>query len=158
MFERKQEVAARVEETFEFFADAANLQAITPAFLGFDILTPAPIEMREGTLIEYRLRLLGMPMRWLTRIQEWVPNRAFTDVQIRGPYALWVHRHTFQPSGAGTWVHDRVEYALPLAPFSDPVHALWVRPMVERIFAHRREVITQVLGATTSPGRCERRP
>ncbi len=146
VFQSEQQVAAGIEETFEFFSDAANLEAITPPFLGFQILTPLPIEMRVGALIEYRLRLLGMPLHWITRIEEWEANRAFTDIQLKGPYARWVHRHTFTPQGSGTLVRDRVEYALPLAPLSDPVRALLVRPMIKRIFSHRRGAIAQVLG------------
>ena len=146
VLETDQWVPRSPAETFAFFADAANLQAITPAFLGFEIRTPLPIAMHAGTLIEYRIRLGGVPMQWLTRIERWEPVHAFVDVQLRGPYARWVHLHTFTPEGAGTRVRDRVEYALPLAPLSAPVHALFVRPTIERIFRHRHEVIARVLG------------
>ena len=144
--ETKQVVAADIEETFAFFANAANLDAITPPSLGFTILTPLPIVMREGALIEYRLRLGGMPIHWLTRIDAWDPGLSFTDTQLRGPYALWVHRHSFAPHPDGTLIRDRVDYALPLSYLTAPVHALFVRPMIERIFAYRREVIAGVLG------------
>jgi hypothetical protein len=146
VFETTQAVAAGIEETFAFFSDAANLDAITPPSLGFTILTPLPIVMREGALIEYRLRLMGMPIHWLTRIDEWTPGRSFTDTQLRGPYALWVHRHSFAPHRDGTLIQDRVDYALPLPNLTAPIHALFVRPMIERIFAYRREVIARVLG------------
>ena len=142
----EQRVGAGLEESFAFFSDAANLQVLTPPFLHFSILTPLPIEMRAGTLIEYRLGLMGLPLGWLTRIEEWEPNQSFTDVQLRGPYARWIHRHTFRPHGGGTSVHDRVEYALPLAPLSDPGHVLFVRPTLERIFAYRRDAIARLLG------------
>jgi ligand-binding SRPBCC domain-containing protein len=142
----EQRVRAGLDETFAFFADAANLQAITPPFLDFAIRTPLPIEMRAGTLIEYRLGLMGLPMGWLTRIDEWEPGRGFTDVQLRGPYTRWVHRHTFERDGTGARVLDRVEYALPLAPLSAPAHALFVRPTLERIFAYRRAAIARRLG------------
>jgi len=142
----EQWVGAGIERTFTFFSDAANLEAITPAFLNFRILTPLPIEMREGALIEYRLKLFGAPVHWLTRIQEWEPGRSFTDVQVRGPYALWVHRHRFTPRDGGTLVEDHVEYRVPGAPLSAPVHSLFVRPAIERIFAHRRRVIARLLG------------
>jgi len=144
--EREQWLPAPMERAFAFFADAANLQALTPPFLDFGILTPLPIEMRAGALIEYRLRLMGLPLGWLTRIEEWEPNRSFTDVQLRGPYARWIHRHTFAPGDGGTWVRDRVEYALPLAPFTDPGRVLFVRPILERIFAYRRDAIARLLG------------
>ena len=142
----EQVVGAGIEGTFAFFANAANLDAITPPSLGFTILTPLPIEMREGTLIEYRLGLLGIPIHWLTRIDEWTPGRSFTDTQLRGPYALWVHRHSFAPHQDGTLIRDRVDYALPLAYLTAPIHALFVRHMIERIFAYRRDVIARVLG------------
>jgi ligand-binding SRPBCC domain-containing protein len=146
VLETWQWVPAGLDETFAFFSDARNLEAITPAFLGFEIRTPLPIEMRAGALIEYRLRLMGMPMTWLTRIDEWVPGRMFVDRQLKGPYARWVHTHRFTPEDGGTRVEDRVEYAVPLAPLSDPVRALFVRPTVERIFRHRHQAIARLLG------------
>ncbi len=145
-FVTEQAVAAGIEETFDFFSDAANLDAITPAFLNFQILTTPPIVMREGALIEYRLVLLGIPIYWLTRIDEWIPGRSFTDTQLRGPYARWVHRHSFIPLRDGTLIRDQVEYALPLSYLSAPVHRMFVRPMIQEIFTHRRGVIRQVLG------------
>ena len=146
VLETEQVVAAGIEETFAFFSNAANLDAITPPSLDFTILTPPPIEMREGTLIEYRLGILGMPIHWLTRIDAWDPGRSFTDTQLRGPYALWVHRHSFAPRRDGTLIRDRVDYALPAPFLTAPIHALFVRPMIEKIFAYRREVIARVLG------------
>ncbi len=146
VLQTEQVVAAEIEEAFAFFSNAANLDAITPPSLGFTILTPLPIVMREGALIEYRLRLMGMPIHWRTRIDEWNPGRSFTDTQLRGPYALWVHRHSFAPHRDGTLIRDRVDYALPLPYLTAPIHALFVRPMIERIFAYRREVIARVLG------------
>jgi hypothetical protein len=149
-FEAEQVVAAGVEETFAFFSDAANLDAITPPSLHFTILTPLPIVMREGALIEYRLRLLGLPIHWLTRIDAWEPGRSFTDTQLRGPYALWVHHHSFSRDPHGTRIRDRVDYALPAPYLTAPVHALFVRPMIEKIFAYRREIIARVLGGGPS--------
>jgi ligand-binding SRPBCC domain-containing protein len=131
---------------FAFFADAANLGRITPAFLDFRILTPLPVEMRAGALIDYRLRLMGVPLRWRTRIEEWEPGRAFTDVQLAGPYARWVHRHAFEPRDGGTLVRDRVEYALPLAPLSAPAHALFVGPALRSIFTYRQAAVRRLLG------------
>jgi len=146
-FIASQWVPAGVEETFAFFADAANLEAITPPLLQFEILTPLPVEMRVGARIDYRLRLHGMPVVWHTRIDRWEPGVAFVDRQLRGPYARWVHLHTFVPERGGTRLGDCVEYALPLDPLSRPVHALYVRPTIERIFDHRRAVIERVLGS-----------
>jgi hypothetical protein len=153
VFETEQWVPAGIERTFAFFADARNLEDITPPFLRFRILTPLPIEMRAGTIIDYALSLHGVPIRWRTRIEEWRPGVSFVDAQIRGPYALWVHRHRFEPSRGGTAVRDRVDYALPLDPLSRPAHALIVRPDVERIFAHRHAVIALRLGGPdAAPG------
>jgi len=146
LFETEQVVATGIEETFAFFSNAANLDAITPPSLGFTILTPLPIVMREGALIEYRLRLVGMPIHWLTRIDAWDPGRSFTDTQLRGPYALWVHHHSFAAHSGGTLIRDQVEYALHVPYLTAPVHAVFVRPTIEKIFAYRREVITRVLG------------
>jgi len=146
VLETRQWVPAGIEETFAFFSDARNLEAITPRFLGFEIRTPLPIEMREGALIEYRLRLMGVPMTWLTRIDRWEPGAGFVDRQLRGPYARWVHEHRFTPAGRGTLIEDRIEYAVPLAPLSEPVRTLFVTPTVERIFRHRHEVVARRLG------------
>jgi hypothetical protein len=144
--EAEQWVPAGLDRTFAFFADAANLQAITPPFLDFRIVTPLPVAMREGARIEYRLRLHGVPVRWLTRIEEWAPGRSFVDTQLSGPYALWVHRHTFEPARGGTLVRDRVDYALPLEPWSRPAHAWFVRPALGRIFTYRHGAIARALG------------
>ncbi len=148
VLECSQWVPAPLDRAFEFFADARNLEAITPAFLRFAILTPLPIEMREGALIDYRLALLGAPLRWRTRIAAWEPPHAFTDVQLAGPYAAWIHRHTFERERDGTRVGDRVEYAVPFAPLSAPVEAWFVRPTLERIFEHRRAAIARLLAAS----------
>jgi ligand-binding SRPBCC domain-containing protein len=123
------------DEVFRFFSDARNLQQITPPWLGFSILTPGPIAMRAGTLIDYRIRLRGLPLRWQSEITEWDPPRAFTDEQRRGPYRLWRHRHRFEPDGGETVVTDHVTYA---APGGRWVHTWWVRPELERIFAYRQ--------------------
>ena len=146
VFACEQWVAADLERAFAFFSDASNLERITPGFLGFRILTPTPIAMGRGTLIRYRLRLFGVPFDWLTRIDDWQPGHSFMDVQLRGPYALWVHEHRFSRRDGGTLVQDRVEYQLPWEPLSAPVRRLLVRPMIERIFRYRRQAIARVLG------------
>ena len=146
-FETRQWVSAPPAEAFAFFADAANLETITPPFLRFEILTPLPVEMRVGARIEYRLRLHGIPVHWRTRIDRWEPGVAFVDRQLSGPYAKWEHLHTFELVRGGTLLGDRVAYALPLDPLSRIVHRTYVRPSVERIFAHRRQVVARLLGA-----------
>ena len=146
LLKSEQQVATSPADAFAFFSQAGNLNALTPAFLHFNILTPLPIAMGEGTLIEYRLRLMGLPVRWLTRIAEWRPDRGFIDVQLRGPYERWIHHHHFTPCDGGTLVRDVVEYALPHVPLSSSIHAWFVRPTLGRIFAYRREAIARAIG------------
>jgi ligand-binding SRPBCC domain-containing protein len=131
------------QEVFAFFADAANLDAITPPWVKFQTITPGPIEMRAGTLIDHRLRIRGFPIRWRTKITAWEPPARFVDEQIRGPYRLWVHEHLFEERDGGTLVADRVRYAVPL---DFIVHPLLVRRDVERIFAWRTECLKRRFG------------
>ena len=140
---REQVLPAAPDEIFPFFADALNLEAITPPLLRFEVTTPAPIEMQVGTLIQYRLRLRGIPVRWLTSIQAWEPPHRFVDVQVRGPYALWHHTHTFEPHRDGTLMRDVVRYALPFGPLGEVAHRLVVRGDLERIFDFRHQALTQ---------------
>jgi ligand-binding SRPBCC domain-containing protein len=127
-------VDASADELFQFFANAGNLDAITPPWLHFRIITPQPIDMREGALIDYRLRVHGLPLRWRTRIMTWQPPHRFVDEQIRGPYRLWIHEHTFIPCAGGTIVRDHVRYAVP---FDRLLHRWFVRPDIEKIFQFR---------------------
>ena len=145
VLEREQVVARSRDDVFSFFAEPANLQALTPPWLHFEILAPAPIGMRAGALIAYRLRLHGLPLRWLTRIEAFEPPLGFVDVQLRGPYRVWHHTHTFEPAGGGTRVRDRVRYALPLPPLGDLAGAPLVRRDLERVFAFRRQAIAAAL-------------
>jgi len=148
--EREQVLRLPPAEAFEFFADAFNLEAITPPWLKFAVDTPGPIDMRPGTLIGYRLRLHGVPVRWLTRIAAWEPGRRFEDVQVRGPYRLWHHSHTFEAHEAGTLMRDRVRYALPLGPLGELAHRALVRRDLRRIFDYRAEAVASRLGAPVS--------
>jgi ligand-binding SRPBCC domain-containing protein len=139
VLERRQRLAAAPERAFAFFADARNLEAITPPWLRFRVLTPDPIAMRAGALIDYRLRLHGLPLRWRTRIDAWEPPHRFVDTQLRGPYALWEHTHTFSPAAPNAVVmSDRVRYALPRL-----VPAWLVRRDLDRIFDFRARVIAE---------------
>jgi ligand-binding SRPBCC domain-containing protein len=126
------------EKIFPFFADAANLDTITPPWLNFQIITPLPITMREGTQIDYRLRIHGVPVRWRTGITIWQPPHRFVDEQIRGPYRQWIHEHAFEPRDGGTLARDLVRYA---APFDFLVHRWLVRPDVDKIFAYRAQAL-----------------
>jgi ligand-binding SRPBCC domain-containing protein len=146
LLRREQHLPQSPGEVFPFFADARNLEAITPPWLGFDVTTPGPIDMRPGALIEYRLRLHAVPIDWRTTIAVWDPPRRFVDVQIRGPYRLWHHTHDFEPDGAGgTVMRDTVRYALPFGPLGALAHALLVRRDLEAIFDFRREAIPRGL-------------
>ncbi len=131
------------EALFPFFADAANLEKITPPWLNFKILNPGRIEMQEGALIEYKLRIHGVAVRWRTRISLWQPPRCFVDEQLRGPYRKWVHRHTFEACDGGTRVRDRVEYSIP---FDFALHRWFVRPDIEKIFRYRSEQLHRRFG------------
>lgn len=134
------------ETVFPFFADAGNLEAITPPLLGFQVTTPRPIAMRAGALIEYRLRIHRVPVRWRTRIESWDPPRSFVDTQLRGPYKLWHHTHTFEPQGPDrTLMTDTVRYAIGFGPLGRIAHTLFVRRDVEAIFDHRAAVIPALL-------------
>jgi ligand-binding SRPBCC domain-containing protein len=125
-------------EIFPFFADAANLEALTPPWLNFKIITPTPVTMHEGALIDYQLRVRGVPLRWRTRLNAWQPPHRFVDEQLRGPYRQWIHEHTFLASEGGTLARDVVRYAVPLDFLT---HRWLVRPDVEKIFAFRAQAL-----------------
>lgn len=134
------------DEVFPFFADAFNLEALTPPLLRFRVITPRPIPMHPGALIQYRLRLHGIPVGWTTLIQEWTPARRFVDTQLKGPYALWHHTHEFEPlAGDRTRMTDVVRYAIGFGPLGEIAHRLLVRRDVEAIFDHRAEAIVPLL-------------
>lgn len=142
---RSQLVARPLEEVFAFFADAANLDALTPPFLRFRILTPMPIELRAGSQLDYKLALFGIPVRWRTLITDWQPGRRFVDEQASGPYALWRHTHEFEAQGDATLMRDTVDYSLPLGPLGSLAHGLFVRGTLQRIFDFRREAVHRLL-------------
>jgi ligand-binding SRPBCC domain-containing protein len=129
-------------EVFHFFTEARNLETITPPWLKFEVLTPAPIELRSGTLIDYRIRVHGFPIRWRTEITEWQPPHHFVDVQLRGPYKLWHHTHTFEEHNGGTLCLDHVRY-WPLG--GALINWLFVRRDVERIFQYRQQRMQELL-------------
>ena len=134
------------DEVFSFFADAHNLQTITPSWLKFVVLTPVPIVMRSGTLIDYRITIYGLPLRWRTEISEWDPPHRFVDAQLRGPYTLWHHTHTFEECGGGTRCRDRVRYRPRGGAL---VNWLFVRRDVERIFQYRQQRLRELIQAAT---------
>jgi ligand-binding SRPBCC domain-containing protein len=135
-----------LDEVFAFFSDARNLEAITPPWLQFRVLTPEPIVMRVGLRIDYRLRVRGLPLRWQSEITAWEPPFRFMDEQRVGPYRVWQHEHRFQESNGGTWCGDYVKYAAPGGPFRRLVEKLWVNRDVAKIFEYRRKVLSELLG------------
>ena len=138
------ELPLTIEVVFPFFTRAANLERITPPELRFRIVTPRPVRMRLGALIEYRLRLFGIPFEWVTRIARWDPPRGFVDEQLRGPYALWVHTHAFEATATGTRIDDHVHYRLPLSPLGEVAYPA-VRAQLRRIFAFRKRAVREAL-------------
>src|SRR4051794_13228311 len=142
VLERENLLPGPPQAVFPFFGDALNLEAITPPWLDFRVVTPGPIAMAPGTLIEYRLKLHGVPIRWRTTIAVWDPPRRFVDVQLSGPYRMWHHTHDFEPApGGGTLMRDTVRNALPLGPLGAIAHRLLVRHDLERIFDFRRDAV-----------------
>jgi ligand-binding SRPBCC domain-containing protein len=139
--QREQLISCPIEDVFAFFADVRNLEAITPSWLNFRILTPLPIQMQPGAEIEYQLAWRFIRLRWKTVIQEWKPPNFFVDVQSRGPYRMWEHTHTFRSEAAGTRMLDSVRYQLPLGVFGRIAHSLRVRRDLNRIFDYRAETI-----------------
>ena len=136
--------AAR-DKVFAFFADAANLDAITPPWMHFHVLTPRPIAMCAGTSINYKLRMHGLPIRWQSEINVWEPPHRFVDVQRRGPYRHWRHEHVFEERSGGTLIRDRVDYAVPGWLLQPLVHRWLVAPDLRKIFAHRKARIQELM-------------
>jgi ligand-binding SRPBCC domain-containing protein len=145
VLEREQVIPAGVGEVWPFFADARNLEALTPPLLRFEVTTPGAIEMGKGTLIEYRLRVHGVRVSWRTRIDVWEPDAPiprFVDRQLRGPYALWHHTHTFTTVPGGTLMRDRVRYRMPLGVLGALGLPLVHRDLA-RIFDFRRDEVAR---------------
>ena len=140
-FKTQQTLEQPISEVFEFFSDAHNLAMITPPWIRFEVLTPAPIQMSPGTLIDYRLRLHGIPIRWQSEITEWNPPHAFADEQRRGPYRYWRHTHTFDETENGVLIGDSVEYAIWGGGL---VNKLLVRRDIEKIFAYRTMQLDEI--------------
>jgi ligand-binding SRPBCC domain-containing protein len=141
IYELKKQVLipAPIEKVFTFFSAAENLNLITPPWLHFKILTALPVRMEKNALIDYSIRLLGMPMIWKTEITAWQPPKSFVDRQIKGPYRVWEHTHLFEEKRGGTQMTDIVRYAVPGFVLSPFVHFFFVRPRLEKIFAFREQ-------------------
>jgi len=144
LLERESSIPRPRAQVFPFFADARNLERLTPPSLRFEISTPGDVQMRQGAVIDYRLRISGIPVRWRTVIEVWEPPSRFVDVQVRGPYALWRHTHTFLDGPQGTTMRDRVEYALPFGPLGALAHRLFVARRLDDIFSYRETVVSEL--------------
>ena len=143
MLERSTFLPHPIDRVFPFFAEAENLETLTPPLLKFRIVTPRPIEMRVGALIDYKLRVHGIPLKWRSEITAWEPPFRFVDEQRRGPYRLWVHEHRFEEVDGGTRVEDRVEYAVLGGTL---IQKLFVAPDLKRIFAFRQGQLEILFG------------
>jgi len=133
-----------IEDVFEFFSNPDNLSVITPPKLGFKILTPTPIKMSVGRLIDYKIYLMGIPIHWRTLITEFDPPHTFIDQQIKGPYNIWHHTHTFQKVDGGVEIKDRVVYSIPFSILGRILNFLWIRKDLENIFNYRKKVIDEL--------------
>jgi len=144
ILERKQIIRRPRGEVFDFFADAANLERITPPELNFHIVTPQPIDIKKGALIDYELKLRGIPVRWKTEIAEWNPPHDFVDTALKSPYKQWIHLHVFEEGETGeTIMQDIVRYRLPLEPLGDIAH-FYVKKELNYIFDYRYKVIEDI--------------
>lgn len=144
---REQVVPVERDEVFRFFEQPENLARITPPSMDFVILTPTPISMKEGAVIDYTVKALGARMHWRTLITDYEPPHKFVDVQIKGPYILWHHTHRFIAEGAHTRLIDDVRYALPFGPFGRMAHTLLVQRQLKQIFDHRHRVVADMFGS-----------
>ncbi len=148
---REQTVPRPLDYVFPFFADPRNLARLTPPSLGFVILTPPPIEMRQGALIDYTIGVVGIRMHWRTLISDYNPPHSFTDVQLKGPYLFWHHTHTFREVEGGTVISDEVRYVMPFGVLGRAAHAILVKRQLQQIFDFREKFIAELFanGTTT---------
>ena len=155
ILKRRQLLPRPAREIFHFFEKPENLEKITPASVGFVILTPKPIKMQAGTVLDYTIRIMGLPVRWTTLIQRYEPPDIFVDVSIRGPYSFWHHTHTFEETEDGTVMTDEVRYAMPFGFLGRIVHGMWVKKQLNYIFDYRAKVIAELIdSAETHPAGC----
>ncbi|MBT3589663.1 MAG: SRPBCC family protein [Candidatus Marinimicrobia bacterium] len=137
----KQIIKRPLVEIFAFFSRPENLSLITPDHLDFKILTPPPIEMKKGALIDYIIRIFKAPIHWQTLITSYEPPYKFVDKQIKGPYKYWHHTHTFVEGSDGVEIHDEIQYSVPFGIIGKLLHAIWIKNNLNYIFEYRREVI-----------------
>lgn len=155
--QREEWIPSPLEQVFSFFGDAENLERITPPWLNFQILSPRPIQMAVGTKIVYQIRWHGPRMRWTTEIVEWNPPFGFVDVQLKGPYRLWRHSHSFAKQRDGTLMRDLVCYELPFGWLGQIAHAAIVRKNLAEIFDYRVRAISEIFARREQPSEVSRR-
>ena len=146
VLKKEQFIPRPLKEVFAFYERPENLARITPPWLGFRIVTPSPIVMRQGALFEYTIRVMGTRLRWISVISAYEPPFKFIDEQIKGPYAYWHHTHTFAEAKDGTMVGDEVRYALPFGPLGSLAQRIAVRRQLEKVFTYRAEVCKSIFG------------
>ena len=152
VFTAEQLVPHSREVGFGFFSEPRNLEAITPTFLGFRIVDQSTEKIEQGTELTYRLRIHGLPATWRSKIDEWIPNERFVDVQLKGPYAKWHHTHSFHDRGSATLIRDRVAYRLPLGWLGPRVGGRFVASDLRKIFAYRAAMTEELLLAAAETG------
>ena len=140
-FYKEQFVPSDLDTVFEFFSRPENLEKITPSSMGFNIITPTPIDMKEGAIIDYTVKIMAVPMRWRTMITSYKKNEYFVDEQLKGPYSYWYHKHTFKEVEGGVLIIDEITYALPIQAFRLIVHPVLIKPQLNQIFNFRFQTI-----------------
>ncbi|HEV1997000.1 MAG TPA: SRPBCC family protein [Candidatus Dormibacteraeota bacterium] len=152
VFEREQVLDLPQRDVFRFFSDAGNLRLITPAALAFKFEEPPPDQLEVGSEIRYRIKVAGIPVRWTTRIREWDPPHRFADLQARGPYAYWLHTHTFSEiDGGRTLMRDRVIYRVPFGPVGEVARRVFVEPQLKLIFDYRENAFGPAIRGEAPP-------
>ena len=139
-----------IDVVFNFFSKPENLALITPSKLAFKILTPTPITINKGTLIDYTIRLMGFPVHWRTLITKYNPPYEFVDEQIKGPYLFWHHTHTFKAVNGGSEIKDKVRYSIPMGYLGQFIHKIWIKKDLEKIFEYRKAVIDKLFNQSDS--------
>jgi ligand-binding SRPBCC domain-containing protein len=147
-FTSRHEINKPLKDIFGFFSKAENLERLTPSWLNFKILTPLPIEMKTGTLIDYQITLYGIPLKWKTEITKWDPPTCFVDTQLKGPYSVWIHEHKFEEQNGKTIMTDTVDYDIPAGIFKTLVNKMFVSRQIHSIFEYRRKIINSYFEET----------
>ena len=145
---KEQIIPRNILDVFDFFSKPENLSVITPSKMGFKILTPSPIEMKEGALIDYTVKIIGLPIRWTTLITKYDPPNLFIDQQLKGPYSMWHHTHNFKKLNDNeTLIEDIVVYSVPYSFIGGLIHSLYIKRDLEKIFSYRSKKIKEIFNS-----------